>query len=146
MVQPAWSEQGVIELLLLGLSWESVQWGVFHWSVSHPQKGDLTKIYHKAQPPHEVSTPFHCSHQMILPSLYTCKNPPNYHKNNQNTSLKVKQLFIGRHVKTSPFSIYFHYAGTAGQKHPWNLKNGWAYRWILVKFPPGQSFQLLGLG
>ena len=66
----------------------------------------MTKIYHKAQPPHEVSTPFHCSHQMILPSLYTCKNPPNYHKKNQNISLKVKPLFSGRHVKTSPFSIF----------------------------------------
>ena len=37
--------------------------------------GDLTKTSHKAQPPHEVSTPFHCSHQIILPSLYTGKNP-----------------------------------------------------------------------
>ena len=45
--------------------------------------GDLTKIYHKTQPPHEVSTPFRCSHQTILSSLFTCKNPlklPNYHK------------------------------------------------------------------
>ena len=42
---------------------------------SHPPKGDLTKTHHKAQPPLEVSTPFHCSHQMFLPSLSTSKYP-----------------------------------------------------------------------
>ena len=31
----------------------------------------------------------------------------------------------------------FHYAGTAGQKHPYSLKNGHAYWWILVKSPWG---------
>ena len=36
---------------------------------------DLTKIYHEAQPPHEVSTPFHCSQQMTLLSPFTCNNP-----------------------------------------------------------------------
>ena len=37
-------------------------------------RGGLTKIHHKAhQPPYEVGTPFHCSNQLILPSLFTCK-------------------------------------------------------------------------
>ena len=38
------------------------------------QRVDLTKIHRKAQPPHEVSTTFNCSHQMILPSLSIISN------------------------------------------------------------------------
>ena len=52
---------------------------------SHPSKGDLTKAHHKAQPPLEVSTPSHCSHQMILPSLSTSKNPVKSPQNSQVT-------------------------------------------------------------
>ena len=42
---------------------------------SIPQGVDLTKIYHKAQSTCEVSIPFHCSLQLILPFLLTCKSP-----------------------------------------------------------------------
>ena len=40
-----------------------------------PQGGGLTETHRKAQLPHKVSTPFHCFHQMILPSLFTSRDP-----------------------------------------------------------------------
>ena len=40
-----------------------------------PRGGGLTETHRKAQPPHKVSTPFHCFHQMILPSLFTSRDP-----------------------------------------------------------------------
>lgn len=54
-------------------------------------KGDLTKIHQRAQPPQEVCTPFHCSHQMNLPLFFTCKYlnknyHPNYVKQTNNLS------------------------------------------------------------
>ena len=60
-------------------------------------KGDLTKIHQRAQPPQEVCTPFHCSHQMNLPLFFTCKylnknQHPNY-VNRQIISPKPHQPF-----------------------------------------------------
>ena len=63
--------------------------------------GDLTKSHLKAQPPLEVSTPFHCSHRMILQSLFTNKNPlklPQKVSNQISTTISS-----GRLVKTPPF-------------------------------------------
>ena len=42
-----------------------------HWHTILPPwprwgRGTWQKIHHKAQQPHEASSPFHCSHQMIL--------------------------------------------------------------------------------
>ena len=63
--------------------------------------GDFTKAHRKAQQPHEVSTPFHCSHQMILPSLFTNKNAlklPQKVSNYISTAISSGGL-----VKTPPF-------------------------------------------
>ena len=61
----------------------------------------MTKNHHRAHPSHEVGTPFHCSHQMILPSLSTsknCLNSPLKESNYLSTT-----TFSGRLVKTPPF-------------------------------------------
>ena len=75
--------------------------------------GDLTKIHQKAQPLYEGSTPFHCSLQLILSSIFTCKNPlklPQQESNYLSTT-----TFSGILVKTSPLFPRFRYVGTAGQ-------------------------------
>ena len=60
------------------------------------QGEDLTKTHHTIslnhKPPHEVSTAFHCYHQMILPSLFTCKFP-----------LKLPQK-VSNYISTTIFS------------------------------------------
>ena len=64
--------------------------------------GGLIKIYYKAQPPYEVSTPLHCSLQFILSFLFTCKNPlklPQKVSNYLSTT-----TLSGKLVKTPPFS------------------------------------------
>ena len=61
----------------------------------------------------------------------------NYLKKSQNTS--PQPPISGRLVKIPPFSR-FHDLGTAGQKHPLNLRNGRSYWWILIKSPPWDSF------
>ena len=47
--------------------------------------GDQNLLTIKAQSPYEISTPFHCSRQVILPSLTLtlAKIPSNYHKESQ---------------------------------------------------------------
>ena len=89
----------------------------------------MIKKHHKAQPPHEVSTKFHCSHQMILQSPSTSKNPlksPQKESNYLSTT-----NFSGGLVKPPFFLDFsrFSLCRTACQKHP--------YWWILVKSPPG---------
>ena len=79
------------------------------------QGADLAKNHHEAQPPHELSTPFHCSHQMILPSLSTGKNPLKSPQKESNYHFTT--TFSGRLVKT-PSVSRFHYAGTASQNTP----------------------------
>ena len=96
----------------------------------------MTKIHHKAQPPHEVNTSFHCSNQVILPSLFTCRNPLKLPQKCQITSLQP--LFSGN----TP-SSRFHNAGTTGQKHHKNVNNNLAYGKILIKSPPWAS--IMGL-
>ena len=75
------------------------------FSQIHYPRGDLIKKHHKAQPPHEVSTKFHCSHQMILQSPSTCKNPlksPQKESNYLSTT-----NFSGGLVKPPFFSGFF---------------------------------------
>ena len=56
-------------------------------------RGDLTKNHHKAQPPHEISTPFHCSHQIILQSLFTSSTKrDNRCTRNRTTYFKTEVL------------------------------------------------------
>ena len=58
------------------LKWNEWQKSTTVLSVFYPRRGDLTKIYHKAQLPHEVSTLYHCSQQMtLLSNFFIFKNP-----------------------------------------------------------------------
>ena len=62
---------------------------------------DLTRTRHNAQRPHEVSTPFHFSHQMILPSLSTGKNPLKTPQKESNCLSAT--TFSGKNVKKPLF-------------------------------------------
>ena len=95
-------------------------------------RGDLTKIHNKAHPPYEVSASFSCSHQLIYHPFSLAKFHSNYHNKSQITS---PQPLLVVDLWKHPLFPRFHYTGTADQKHPKNLKNGWAYWWVLVKFP-----------
>ena len=90
----------------------------------------MTKIHHKAQPPHEVSSPFHCSCQIILPyHTFSLTKIPSI--TSKRVKIPLHKWFSLVTLQKNPFSR-FHYAVIAGQKH---LKIGRAYWWILVKFP-----------
>ena len=67
--------------------------------------GELTKNHRKASPPHEASTKFDCSHQMILPSPSTSKNPLKSPQKESNY-LSIT-TFSGRLVKVHPFFLDF---------------------------------------
>ena len=121
---------------------------LFHYNISNIHSiismdhcccpgGDLTKIHHNAQPLHEVSTPFHCSHHCSYHPFSLAKIPSNYHKKSQNTS--PQPLFSGRLVKTPPLCMY------SCLKTSLNLKNGWAYWWILDKSPLGHRTTALAV-
>ena len=103
-----------------------------------PREGDLTKTQHKAKPPHEVSTPFHCSDQMILPSLFTGKNPLNLALKMANyistTTFTLVVLDLWKHP-----SFLISLCRTSWSKSPLKLE-----KWLslLVEFgqvPPGLS-------
>ena len=59
------------------------------------RREDLSKLCHKAHPPHEVSTLYHCSQQMTsLSNFLFSKIPSNYNNKSQITS-------------PQPFSVVF---------------------------------------
>ena len=63
--------------------------------------------------PYEVSTPFHCSLQLNLPSIFIHlqKIPSNYHKKSQITTSQQPLLVVDL-CKKHPLFPKFHYAGT----------------------------------
>ena len=76
--------------------------------------------HHTRLVPHSTARPIWFYHPFSL-----AKIPSNY---------LSTTTYSGRLVRT-PLFFRFHYAGTAGQKHSLNLKNGWAYWWALAKSP-----------
>ena len=95
-----------------------------------------TKIYHKAQPPHPVSTTSSCSQQMTLLSFFTCKNPL---KLPQKSGVKLPLQETTFQWLTCEITPFFRYdsAGTAGwKKNPKTWKKGWAYWQYLVRPRP----------
>ena len=79
-------------------------------------RGNLTKIHHKAQPSHEVITPFHIPHSTTDFAI------PFHLQKSLNITTKGVILPLNDHFSVvdlwkDPF-FRFHNAGTAGQKHP----------------------------
>ena len=76
----------------------------------------MTKIYHEAQPPHEVITQFHIPHSttdFAIP-LHLQKSPKITTK---GVKLPLNDHFSVVELWKDSF-FWFHNAGTAGQKHP----------------------------
>ena len=90
--------------------------------VPSPQ-GDLTKTHHKAQPPHELSTPFHCFYHPCtlgkIPSKGVGSILLQFALPIKCQITSPQQALVVNQWKQSFFLISLH-TGRAGQKHPSN--------------------------
>ena len=88
--------------------------------------GDLTKIYHEAQPPHEVITPFHIPYSTTDFAIpFHLQRSPKITTKGVKLPIIINDHFSVVDLWKDPF-FRFHNAGTAGQKHPktWKMAIG----------------------